>query len=386
MRSEQSNLKKTQESLRSENVQLRREVDNLKDAFTNEFRSSASNASVLTQELVGHPAASFVIGDSMLRDFDTNMFDNTVVQSISGATVSDVFRELNGREDLATFKDIVIHAGTNDISKNIALDDTMSAMEASITLIMFKAPTTRVFISAVCPRTKGLVHHKVDTLNTALKDLALRLDCNFIDAGSLMVFKNGDVDETQLKSDGLHLSDRGVATLTKAFTGAVPTLIPSDRSWSRVTRNKSPSQDKQQGHQHGHQRSRDRDGTFRRVYKNRDRPSISRDSLDSSRGRHQRDNKRYDHPRDHFEKANYRRDNFYHNRRNVDHGDRPMAISRRDNRSGTTSYSGCYNCGLSNHDQNTCFHKERLRCNSCNRLGHKSNYCTENNHGTNSRH
>ena len=160
------------------------------------------------------------------------MFDNTVVQSISGATVSDVFRELNGREDLATFKDIVIHAGTNDTSKNIALDDTMSAMEASITLIMFKAPTTRVFISAVCPRTKGLVHHKVDTLNTALKDLALRLDCNFIDAGSLIVFKNGDVDETQLKSDGLHLSDRGVATLTKAFTGAVPTLIPSDRSWS----------------------------------------------------------------------------------------------------------------------------------------------------------
>ena len=228
---------------------------NLKDAFTNESRSSASNASVLTQELADHPAASFVIGDSMLRDFDTNMFDNTVVQSISGATVSDVFRELNGREDLATFKDIVIHAGTNDISKNIALDDTMSAMEASITLIMFKAPTTRVFISAVCPRTKGLVHHKVDTLNTALKDLALRLDCNFIDAGSLMVFKNGDVDETQLKSDGLHLSDRGVATLTKVFTGAVPTLIPSDRSWSRVTINKSPSQDKQQSHQHGHQRS-----------------------------------------------------------------------------------------------------------------------------------
>ena len=120
------------------------------------------------------PSVSLIIGESMLRDFDANTFENTVIKSTSGATVSDVFKELNGRKDLASFKDIVIHAGTNDISKNIALDDTISAMEASITLIMVEAPTARVFISAVCPRTKGLVHHKVDTLNTALKDLALR--------------------------------------------------------------------------------------------------------------------------------------------------------------------------------------------------------------------
>ena len=108
--------------------------------------------------------------------------------------------------------------------------------------------------------------------------------------------------------------------------------------------------------------------------------SVSRDSLDSSRGRHQRDYKGHDHPRDHFKQTyHYRSDNLYHHRRDVN-GDRPMAISRRDNyRSGTSSYSGCYNCGLNNHNQSTCFHKERLRCNFCNCLDHKSNYCTERN-------
>ena len=40
-----------------------------------------------------------------------------------------------------------------------------------------------------------------------------------------MVYKNGDVDESQLNSDGLHLSDRGTATLTTAFTGVVPRMI-----------------------------------------------------------------------------------------------------------------------------------------------------------------
>ena len=231
----------------------------------------------------------------------------------------------------------------------------------------------------MCPRSKGLVHHKVDTLTTALKDLAQRLGCNFVDAGSLMVYKNGDVDETQLNSDGLHLSDRGTATLIKAFTGVVPSLVPSDRSWSRVTSNKRTKQDnKQQGYQRKHQRSRDHDASNRRVsarHVNRDRPSVSRDSLDSSRGRHQRD----DHPRGQFQQT-YRSDKFY--RRDVDHGDRPMAISRRDYyRSDSSSYSGCYNCGLNNHNQSTCFHKERLRCNSCNCLGHKSNYCTKRNSG-----
>ena len=159
-KSEYPELKKLLDAVQSENVQLRQDVNNLKDALTKESGSSASNASNVTQDtcMSDHPSVSLVIGDSMLRDFDANTFENTVIKSTSGATVSDVFKELNGRKYIwPLFKDIVIHAGTNDISENIALDDTISAMEASITLTMLKAPTARVFISAVCPLTKGLV-------------------------------------------------------------------------------------------------------------------------------------------------------------------------------------------------------------------------------------
>ena len=31
-------------------------------------------------------------------------------------------------------------------------------------------------------------------------------------------------------------------------------------------------------------------------------------------------------------------------------------------------YRGCYNCGLMNHNKSTCYHRERLRCNNCDRF------------------
>ena len=77
--------------------------------------------------------------------------------------------------DISTFKDIIIHAGTNDISKNISLDESVASMEATITLIMLKPPTASIHISSVCPRTKDNVQHKIDTLNHALQELAKRL-------------------------------------------------------------------------------------------------------------------------------------------------------------------------------------------------------------------
>ena len=40
-----------------------------------------------------------------------------------------------------------------------------------------------------------------------------------------------------------------------------------------------------------------------------------------------------------------------------------------------SSYEGCYNCGLKNHNLETCRYSSRVRCHACNRLGHKERYC-----------
>ena len=196
LKSQQADLRTKQDELQIENLLLRQEVDHLKENHPNDSEQSHQGR-VNCKPDNHHSQSAFVIGDSMLRDFNSKNFINTQFKSISGATVSNVFDHLNSRKDLHIYKDIVIHAGTNDVAKNIALDETLLAMEASITWLMRKAPTARVHISAVCPRTKDQLQHKIDTLNAAFKDLATRLDCNFIESGQQMVYQNGRVDWTQ---------------------------------------------------------------------------------------------------------------------------------------------------------------------------------------------
>ena len=215
---------------------LRQEVDHLKENHSNDSEQSHQGR-VNSKPDNNHSQEAFAIGDSMLRDFNSKNFINTQFKSISGATVSNVFDHLNSRKDLHIYKDIVIHAGTNDVAKNIALDKTLLAMEASITWLMRKAPTARVHVSAVCPRTKDQLQHKIDTLNAAFKELATRLDCNFIESGQQMVYQNGRVDATQF-SNGLHLSKHGLETLTTVLVESVPTAQRSDNNWTEVTRGK----------------------------------------------------------------------------------------------------------------------------------------------------
>jgi len=216
----------------------------------------------------------------------------------------------------------------------------VSSMEAIITLVMVKAPTASVFISGVCPRIKGNVSNQVEILNAAFKDLAARLDCRFIDAGMNMTYRNGSIDSSQLE-DGLHLSARGVETLATFFSESVSDLDIATEPWHEVSRKPRKRQE------------------LNSEPRSRTPHHGSRDPHVSSRNN----------------SSGYRSNGNHRNRRSHDH--------QRSN-SHRNSYSGCYNCGLKNHNQRTCHHKDRVRCDKCNRLGHKANYCFSSNnvHGS----
>ena len=178
-----------------------------------------------------------IIGDSMLRDFDDNTFDNAEVKAFSGAKMLEIFKELNCRSDLNTFKDIIIHCGTNDISSGTPLPDVLSTLEASITFIQVEAPATKVHISSLCPRTNPVLNAAITEMNNELKDLSLRLDCGFIDSSVKLTFRNGAVDASQLR-DGLHLNERGAETLANTFGESVQGLTVIKNTWSIVSRHK----------------------------------------------------------------------------------------------------------------------------------------------------
>ncbi len=227
-------MKTSHESLKDENIKLRTELTSLKQCLQDLQSDTTSEPDIADPEVNIIPSACLIIGDSMIRDFDDSTFDNTCVKSVSGATVGGIYKELEKRKDLNTFKNIIIHAGTNDISRNVNMDETLSSMEAIITLILLKAHTATVFISGVCPRTKDLMSDKVEILNAALKDLAVRLDCQFIDSSTYMTYRNGNIDDSQLM-DGLHLSARGVETLAKLFVDSLDDLnVTTEKSCQKA--------------------------------------------------------------------------------------------------------------------------------------------------------
>ncbi len=273
----------------------------------------------------------------MLRDLHNDTFDNVVVKSISGAKVTDVFRELNLQTDLKRFKDIVIHAGTNDVDSENPIDEITGSMEAIITLIMVEAPMSHIHLSAVCPRTRSKNSNhsaEIGLLNEKLKDLADRLDCNFIDAGENMTYRNGSVDTSQLM-DGLHLSSRGTETLIKAYTDSIENLQQSSETWCKVVKS---NRRQRSNHDNGmHQRSRQR------------KPAPQIREVNS----------------------------FYQRRKETAH----RRISRSCESTVTpfskshNAYTGCFNCGLRNHNQSTCRFNKRISCHACGGLGHKERYC-----------
>ena len=63
----------------------------------------------------------------------------------------DIFRELNCKSDLKNFKNIIIHAGTNDIDNGTPTNEIVESMEAILTLLLV-APMANVFVSAICSR------------------------------------------------------------------------------------------------------------------------------------------------------------------------------------------------------------------------------------------
>lgn len=348
MELDHSQLKTSHDSLKKENAELRKELNSVKQDLAVLRVDDVTESDDPDPETTIDPSASLVIGDSILRDLNDSTFENTSVQSISGGTMADIFTELEKRDDLNSFANVIIHAGTNDVSRNVNVDETVTSLEAIITHIMVKAPTASVFVSGVCPRTKGHVSEKVEIMNAALKDLAVRLDCQFIDVSTRMTYRDGTIDASQLV-DGLHLSARGTETLATLFANSVDGLKIATEPWQEVKRKP------QRNHQVSNLDSRT-------SYRGSRDPFVNTGSRSS------------------YNSSDRRNGNHDHNRR-------PRQNRQRQNFDRTQkSYTGCYNCGLNNHNQNTCRHKERVRCNKCNRLGHKANYCySRGSHGTDAR-
>ena len=99
---------------------------------------------------------------------------NTSVRSLSGAKIKDISNR---------YKKVVICAGTNDCSRDNFNIDTVAEQFGELLQVATNkvAGVDNVLVSSIPPRTDNVAHQqRVEELNTALQDLAIKAGANFV--------------------------------------------------------------------------------------------------------------------------------------------------------------------------------------------------------------
>ena len=148
-----------------------------------------------------------VIGDSLLNGIDESRLSskgNVKVRNYPGATTEDLKDHANPtiRKNVDL---IIIHAGTNDITRK---SDTIPNLQAIVNRIKKKSSNTKIAISSLITRKdRRNIENEVVKLNNELKA--------FCDENLLDYIDNENIDESCLGIKKLHLNRKGNAYLAK---------------------------------------------------------------------------------------------------------------------------------------------------------------------------
>ena len=227
----QGKLNDNQKTLSKENTELKRQLADMKENIAK--LSKQSSTSDIDSKVGG---TTLIIGDSMLREFTESSVSNAKVKCVSGATVKDICDEINKMSDeLSNFKNIIVHSVLNDVSTGTNIQAVADSMEAVVTKVMVKSPTSNVYISVICPpscKTKEAKEY-----NQILKDLSDRLTYGFIDIGPKVTYKDGSIDASKYL-DSIRLNSSGTQILINAFVAVIPDLKPTETSnqWTEIVK------------------------------------------------------------------------------------------------------------------------------------------------------
>ena len=151
----------------------------------------------------------FIIGDSILNGISENGLNKShdvKVRPHSGATSQDIKDHIKPiirrKPDL-----IIIHAGTNDLTKGC---NTVDEMNEIIDAAKSDCPSTEIVISSLTTRRDSVgMPRKVKNLNRKLKDACDKHQMKMID--------NSNLDAECLSAKNLHLNPRGNSLLARNF-------------------------------------------------------------------------------------------------------------------------------------------------------------------------
>ena len=159
-----------------------------------------------------------VVGSSILRDLDENLYSNTQVDAVSGATPGAITKLLqNHKAKGKNFSQVIILAGGNQLNydeseSDHGIDETISAMKA--TVMAAQELSSKVSVCELPPRThKDCAADVISRFNGRLTEIA----CDIIPTQDNFYLADGTPNDGYLDRDLIHLNIRGSAKLVKSM-------------------------------------------------------------------------------------------------------------------------------------------------------------------------
>ena len=176
-----------------------------------------------------------VVGSSIIRDLDDNLYMNTKVEAASGATPQTVTQMLeNHKKNEEKFSHVIIVAGGNQLDFDSAenqqgITETISDMK--VTVAAAQQISDKVSVCQLPPRIhKASAANTINEFNGRLSELP----CDIIQTRDQFYLADGTPNDGYLDRDLIHLNLRGSAKLMKSM--GLELKDPGNR---QVVRNKA---------------------------------------------------------------------------------------------------------------------------------------------------
>lgn len=124
-----------------------------------------------------------------------------------------LWRIYHGELDHFNGSKIILDIGTNNLSLNTD-EEIVSGLSFLIQQIKLRKPGTAILVGGILPR-KGMLE-RVQTINVAIKKMAVINQCKFFDFSSSFL-TGGLLNDTLFGSDGLHPNTNGYEVLGRNF-------------------------------------------------------------------------------------------------------------------------------------------------------------------------
>lgn len=165
------------------------------------------------------------LGDSITEYYDLDKYfpDMPVVNSgISGNITKEILNDMKNRVYIYNPSKVFLLIGTNDLSRNISIDEISSNIKEIVDEINNNEPQAEIYVESIYPvnydLNKRMVKNRdnddIMQINNIIKEYCNDNKCTYINLYDKLTDNVGDFSE-KYTDDGLHPNDNGYEIITK---------------------------------------------------------------------------------------------------------------------------------------------------------------------------